>query len=219
MRVLDGSTSDLVIGWNPSVDDGTVTEYRVYADGTLLGTTAGLSLRHSGLAAGSTHAYEVVARDAEGTCRRRRPPSTARAYRVVLPAARRGGIGTRARCPTSPGASGAMPTRAGRQARPLLGYGASGIATTIGWGPSSSNRHLTSYARTTFDLSDVSSATGLTLRIRGADGAAIFVNGQLAYNDNLPPRWSRTSARSPPATRRPRTSSVSSGYLSRQASW
>ena len=32
----------------------------------------------------------------------------------------------------------------------------------------------------------MSGATGLTLRIRGADGAAIFVNGQLAYNDNLP---------------------------------
>ena len=79
-----------------------------------------------------------------------------------------------------------MPTRAGRQGPAPLGYGASGIATTIGWGPSSSNRHLTSYARTTFELSDVSGATGLTLRIRGADGAAIFVNGQLAYNDNLP---------------------------------
>ena len=86
VRVLDGSTSDLVIGWNPSVDDGTVTEYRVYADGTLLGTTAGLSLRHSGLAAGSTHAYEVVARDAGGNLSAPSATLTARAYRVVLPA-------------------------------------------------------------------------------------------------------------------------------------
>ena len=186
VRVLNGSTSDLVIGWNPSVDDGTVTEYRVYADGALLGTTAGLTLRHSGLAAGSAHGYEVAARDAGGNLSGPSATLNARAYRVVLPA----GATWRYRD------QGALPDFSWRERNyddsawssgpAPLGYGASGIATAIGWGPSNSNRHLTSYARTTFDLSDVSSATGLTLLIRGADGAAVFVNGQLAYNDNLP---------------------------------
>ena len=186
VRVLDGSTSDLVIGWNPSVDDGTVTEYRVYADGTLLGTTAGLSLRHSGLAAGSTHAYEVVARDAAGNLSAPSATLTARAYRVVLPAGATWRYRDQGLLPDFSWRERSYADSGWSSGPAPLGYGASGIATTIGWGPSSSNRHLTSYARTTFDLSDVSSAAGLTLRIRGADGAAIFVNGQLAYNDNLP---------------------------------
>jgi chitodextrinase len=186
VRVLDGSTSDLDIGWNASTDDGTVTEYRVFADGALLGTTSGLSLRHNGLAPASPHTYQVVAQDAGGNLSTPSATLTARAYRVVLPAGAtwryrdQGALADFAWRETnyddSGWASGAAP----------LGYGASGLATTIGWGPNSSNRYLTSYARTAFQLSDVSTATGLTLRIRGTDGAAVFVNGQLAYNDNLP---------------------------------
>jgi hypothetical protein len=48
------------------------------------------------------------------------------------------------------------------------------------------NKFLTSYARTTFNLADPTGITGLTLRMRALDGAAVFVNGKLAYNDNLP---------------------------------
>ena len=70
-----------------------------------------------------------------------------------------------------------------------LGYGKADITangTTIGWGPNNSNRYLTSYARTTFTLADPTGITGMALKLRGTDGAAVFVNGRLAYNDNLP---------------------------------
>ncbi len=186
VRVLDGSTSDLAIGWNASSDDGTVTEYRVYADGSLLGTTAGLSLRHSGLAAGSSHTYEVVARDAGGNLSTPSAPLTARAFRVLLPASAAWRYRDQGALPDLSWREPSFDDSSWASGPAPLGYGTSGVATAIGWGPSSSNRHLTSYARTTFDLSDASTATGLTLRIRGADGAAVFVNGQLAYNDNLP---------------------------------
>ncbi len=39
LRVLNGGTTELVLGWNAALDNGTVTEYLVYADGNLLGTT------------------------------------------------------------------------------------------------------------------------------------------------------------------------------------
>jgi len=189
LRVLNGSTSELVLGWNAAVDNGTVTQYQVYADGALLGTTAGLSLAHSGLTAGSQHTYQVTAKDAGGNVS---PPSAtlnARAYSVVLPA----GSTWRYRD------LGALPDFAWREAayddsswssgKAPLGYGKADITssgTSIGWGPNNSNRYLTSYARTTFNLPDPSGITGMALRLRGTDGAAVFVNGRLVENDNLP---------------------------------
>ncbi len=191
LRVLNGSTSELVLGWNAAVDNGTVTEYQVYADGSLLGTTSGLSLAHSNLTAGSQHTYQVTAKDAGGNVS---PPSatlTARAYSVVLKAG-----------PTTIWKyrdHGALPDFTWRDAayddsgwasgKAPLGYGKADITangTTIGWGPSNSNRYLTSYARTTFTLADPTGITGMALKLRGTDGAAVFVNGRLAYNDNLP---------------------------------
>ncbi len=84
LRVLNGGTTELVLGWNAAVDNGTVTEYRVYADGNLLGTTPGLTLAHSGLTPGSQHTYEVVAKDAAGNLSAPSTTLKARAYTVVL---------------------------------------------------------------------------------------------------------------------------------------
>jgi chitodextrinase len=191
LRVLNGSTSELVLGWNAAVDNGTVTEYQLYADGALLGTTSGVSLAHSNLTPGSQHTYQVTAKDAGGNVS---PPSatlTARAYSVVLKAG-----------PTTVWKYrdlGALPDFTWRDAayddsgwasgKAPLGYGKADITangTTLGWGPSNSNRYLTSYARTTFTLADPTGITGMALKLRGTDGAAVFVNGRLAYNDNLP---------------------------------
>ena len=191
LRVLNGSTSELVLGWNAAVDNGTVTEYQVYADGALLGTTSGLSLAHSNLTPGSQHTYQVTAKDAGGNV-----------SAIERDALRPGLLG---RAPGRPDAiwkyrdQGALPDFTWRDAayddsawasgKAPLGYGKADITangTTIGWGPSNSNRYLTSYARTTFTLADPTGITGMALKLRGTDGAAVFVNGRLAYNDNLP---------------------------------
>ncbi len=186
LRVLNGSTSELVLAWNAATDNGTIAEYQVFADGNLLGTTTGLTMAHSGLNAGSQNSYHVLAKDAAGNTSAPSTTLTARAYTIILAA----------------GATwkyydqGALPDFAWRE--PVyadgswasgpspLGYGKPYIATPIGWGPSNTNRHVTSYARTTFNLADPSGITGLNLRIRGLDGAAVFINSKLAYNDNLP---------------------------------
>ncbi len=152
-------------------------------------------MAHSGLTPGSQHGYEVVAKDAGGNVSLPSATLTARAYSVLLPTGAtwkyrdQGALADfswrEAAYDDSTWSSGPAP----------LGYGRSYVATPIGWGPSISNRYLTSYARTTFNLADPSGIAGLALRLRGTDGAAVFINGKLAYNDNLPRRSSRTSAR------------------------
>ena len=72
--MLNGGTTELVLGWNAAVDNGTVTEYLVYADGNLLGTTGGLTLAHSGLTPGSQHGDRWWPRTPEATSRCRAPP-------------------------------------------------------------------------------------------------------------------------------------------------
>ena len=114
---------------------------------------------------------------------------SARAYTVVLPAGSAWKYRDKGALPDvtwrdpayddSAWASGAQPRWVtARRTSPPDGI--------IGWGPSNSNRYLTSYARTTFTLADPTGITGMALRLRGTDGAAVFVNGRLAYNDNLP---------------------------------
>jgi chitodextrinase len=188
LRVLNGSTSELVLGWNASTDNGTVSDYQVFADGALLGTTAVLSLAHSGLAPGSQHTYQVKARDAGGNESPLSATLTARAYSVRLGAGSTWKYWDQGALPDFTWREAAYNDASWPSGKAPLGYGKADITsngTTIGWGPSSSNRHLTSYARTTFDLADPTGITGLALRVRGTDGAAVFVNGRLAYNDNL----------------------------------
>ena len=141
--------------------------------GALLGTTSGLSLAHSNLTPGSQHTYQVTAKDAGGNV-----SATERdAHRAGLLGGPEGRPDhdlevpqTSAPCRTSPGATPPTTTRAGPRARPPLGYGKADITangTTIGWGPSNSNRYLTSYARTTFTLADPTGITGMALKLRG----------------------------------------------------
>jgi chitodextrinase len=58
----------IALGWSAASDDVAVTGYAVYRDGgaTPIATTAGTSFTDTGLAAGSTHSYEVDAVDAAG---------------------------------------------------------------------------------------------------------------------------------------------------------
>jgi len=188
LRVLNGSTSQLVLGWNAAVDNGTVTEYQVYADGALLGTTAGLSMAHSNLTAGSQHTYQVTAKDAAGNVSAMSATLTARAYSVVLPAGAAWKYRDQGALPDFTWRDAAYDDSAWASGHTPLGYGKAYLAPdgVIGWGPSNSNRYLTSYARTTFTLADPTGITGMAVKLRGTDGAAVFVNGRLAYNDNLP---------------------------------
>lgn len=60
-----GSTiSSISLTWNTSTDDVGVAGYRVYRDGSLIGTPGGASFTDTGLSVGSTYTYTVLAYDA-----------------------------------------------------------------------------------------------------------------------------------------------------------
>ncbi len=60
------SASAINVTWIASTDNVAVAGYQVYRNGTLVGTTAGLSYPDTGLASSTTYSYAVAAYDAAG---------------------------------------------------------------------------------------------------------------------------------------------------------
>jgi hypothetical protein len=67
-----------------------------------------------------------------------------------------------------------------------LGYGTVGITTTVGYGPSSTNKYITTYFRHAIVVPNNAIYTNLSVRLNFADGAVVWVNGQELYRMNLP---------------------------------
>jgi hypothetical protein len=67
-----------------------------------------------------------------------------------------------------------------------LGYGDGDEATIIGYGPSASDRFVTSYFRHTFMVADASRFSRLTLRLLRDDGAVVYLNGIEVVRSNMP---------------------------------
>ncbi len=69
----------------------------------------------------------------------------------------------------------------------VFGYGeTSGINTTIGFGPASSNKYVTSYFRRSITLSNIAQYTGLTIQLVRDDGAVVYLNGTEVVRSNMP---------------------------------
>lgn len=66
-----------------------------------------------------------------------------------------------------------------------LGYGDGDEATTVGFGPDSSNKFVTTYFRRTFMVADPSAFAGLTLRVLRDDGAVAYLNGTEVFRSNM----------------------------------
>jgi hypothetical protein len=68
-----------------------------------------------------------------------------------------------------------------------LGYGeAAGVnATTVSYGANASDKHPTTYFRTTFNVADVPQYSTLTFRVRRDDGVAIYLNGTQVVLDGI----------------------------------
>jgi hypothetical protein len=67
-----------------------------------------------------------------------------------------------------------------------LGYGDPATATTVGFGPQSNNKYVTTYFRCPFVVPWNMVITNLNLRVAQADGAVVWLNGQEIYRTNLP---------------------------------
>lgn len=68
-----------------------------------------------------------------------------------------------------------------------LGYGGDGEVTLVSFGPDSGDKHITTYFRHTFTVSNADEFGNLTLGLLRDDGAAVYLNGSLVALDNLDP--------------------------------
>ncbi|MEK9136580.1 MAG: T9SS type A sorting domain-containing protein, partial [Bacteroidota bacterium] len=67
-----------------------------------------------------------------------------------------------------------------------LGFGGDGEVTVISGGPSG-NRHITTYFRRAFAVSDPSLYNDLRLEVIRDDGAVVYLNGTEVWRTNMPP--------------------------------
>ena len=67
-----------------------------------------------------------------------------------------------------------------------LGYGDDDERTVVRFGSDPSRKHITTYLRHSFDVSDPSGIVGLTLRLLRDDGAVVYLNGHEILRDNMP---------------------------------
>ena len=58
-----------------------------------------------------------------------------------------------------------------------LGYGESYVETTVGFGPSSSSKYITTYFRRTFTIDDPADVTGIAAEVMYDDGFVVYLNG------------------------------------------
>ena len=66
-----------------------------------------------------------------------------------------------------------------------FGYSNGGERTKLSYGPSWSNKYITTYFRTTFESSEVPESAAIYMRVD--DGAVVYVNGIEAARDNIAP--------------------------------
>lgn len=67
-----------------------------------------------------------------------------------------------------------------------LGYDFSDIKTTVSYGKSSSNKHITTYFRRHFTMEKQDDIRSVKLQLRREDAAAVYINGVRVVNSNLP---------------------------------
>jgi hypothetical protein len=67
-----------------------------------------------------------------------------------------------------------------------LGYGDGDEATVVSYGSSSTGKFITTYFRKTFDITDASLVSALTLRLLRDDGAVLYLNGVEIFRTNMP---------------------------------
>jgi acid phosphatase type 7 len=67
-----------------------------------------------------------------------------------------------------------------------LGYGDGDEVTTVGFGPDSNNKFITTYFRRAFSVTNAAAFNALTLRLMRDDGAVVYLNGVEVWRTNMP---------------------------------
>lgn len=76
-----------------------------------------------------------------------------------------------------------------------LGYGESYLQTTVGYGPSATSKHITTYFRAQFTVTDPAQVTRLLGEVMYDDGIVVFLNGTRIGSDYMPSGPSNGSTR------------------------
>ncbi|HYV12785.1 MAG TPA: metallophosphoesterase [Pyrinomonadaceae bacterium] len=67
-----------------------------------------------------------------------------------------------------------------------LGYGDGDEVTTVGFGPDTNNKFITTYFRRAFSVTSAAAFNALTLRLMRDDGAVVYINGVEVWRTNMP---------------------------------
>jgi hypothetical protein len=67
-----------------------------------------------------------------------------------------------------------------------LGYGESYVSTVISYGPSASDKYITSYFRRTFNVDDPAAVTAISGEIMFDDGVVVYINGTRIGRASMP---------------------------------
>lgn len=67
-----------------------------------------------------------------------------------------------------------------------LGYGEGDEQTVVSFGPNANNKHITTYFRKTFSVTNVNTIAALNASILFDDGIVVYLNGSEVYRNNMP---------------------------------
>ena len=79
-----------------------------------------------------------------------------------------------------------MTIRPGPPARPSSATATGDEATVVGYGGNANNKHITTYFRKSFELTDVARFRSLSISLLVDDGAVAYLNGQEIARVNMP---------------------------------
>lgn len=68
----------------------------------------------------------------------------------------------------------------------ILGYGEGDETTVLSFGPSSSNKYIAYYFRTTFNITNPNDFKSYLVRLIRDDGAVVYINGVEAFRNKMP---------------------------------
>lgn len=70
--------------------------------------------------------------------------------------------------------------------RAPLGYGDANLGTTIGFGPNTRSKYVTTWFRRRFEVADPAGLVAVTLGVIRDDGAVVYLNGREVFRSNMP---------------------------------
>jgi hypothetical protein len=185
LKLETGPQIDL--SWDASTDNVGVTGYHIYRDGggTPIATVTGTTYQDTGLSPLTQYTYKVSAIDAVSNESAQSSPDSDTAV-GTLTTIDTGDTWKYFKGTSDPGAGWddvSFDDSAWLDGATGIGYGDFDDATEL---TDMMNNYMTVYTRKTFNVSDTSVVTGMTLRMDYDDGFVSYINGQEVTRANMP---------------------------------